>query len=122
VALALTLLAALVERLVEPETYPSLWDAVWWALVTVSTTGYGDVVPHTVPGKIVASIVMINALALIPAITAVVTALLVRRHEEDLREPAAPVRERVVDLEEVIERLDRLERLLARDEDEVLRR
>jgi voltage-gated potassium channel Kch len=108
------------ERLVEPETFPTFGDAVWWALVTVSTTGYGDVVPHTVAGKVVASFVMINALALIPALTAIVTALLVRRRDENRY--AAPPREQAADLEEVIERLDRLERLLARDEDEVLRR
>jgi voltage-gated potassium channel len=111
----LTFGAAVLERLVEPETFPSFGDAVWWAITTVSTTGYGDVVPHTVPGKVVGAFVMINALALIPALTAVVTALLVRRREEILPTPPASGREGALDVDEIIERLDRLERLLARE-------
>lgn len=34
-------------------TVSHYWDAIWWALCTVSTVGYGDIVPVTVPGRIV---------------------------------------------------------------------
>jgi voltage-gated potassium channel Kch len=105
VALGLTFAAAVAERLIEPQTFQSFGDAAWWEIVTVTTTGYGDTVPHTVPGKVVAGIVMVNALALVPAVTAVVTALLVRKHESRL--PSTPDSH-----DELLARLERIERLL----------
>jgi voltage-gated potassium channel len=109
-ALVLTLGAALAEWLIEPETFGSFGDACWWAIVTVSTTGYGDLAPHTTAGKIVAAWVMVTALAWVPAVTAVVMALFIRRQDE--RHPEA----RPVTLEHVLERLDRLERRLVEGE------
>src|SRR5262249_29827067 len=55
-----TLLAARVMHLIEghgqPEKFGTILDAMWWAIVTLGTIGYGDVVPVTVPGRIVASV------------------------------------------------------------------
>ena len=42
------------------EDFATLGDSVWWAIVTMSTVGYGDKVPGTVPGRIVASVTMIS--------------------------------------------------------------
>ncbi|AQZ52233.1 ion transporter [Martelella mediterranea] len=44
--------AWLVEREVQPEAFGSIPSAMWWALVTLTTVGYGDVVPHTVIGRL----------------------------------------------------------------------
>lgn len=76
VALAFTLIAALVERLIEPETFTSYGFACWWAVQTVSTVGYGDVSPHTTAGRAVASAVMIFGMALIPLVTSVIITIL----------------------------------------------
>ncbi|MGN1400205.1 MAG: potassium channel family protein [Bacillus sp. (in: firmicutes)] len=38
--------------IIEPEHFPSFLEGVWWALVTTSTVGYGDYVPHTTLGKL----------------------------------------------------------------------
>ena len=107
VALALTFGAALLVRLVEPDTFTSFGDALWWAVATVSSTGYGDLAPETGAGRAVGATVMVTALTLVPAITAVVTALLVRKREEELRivPPAHPD-----ELHELLERLHRLAR------------
>jgi voltage-gated potassium channel len=76
IAVAFTLLAALLERLIEPETYTSYGLACWWAVQTVSTVGYGDLTPNTTAGRVIASAVMIFGMALIPVVTSVVIAIL----------------------------------------------
>ena len=50
------------EHDVQPATFGSVPAALWWAVVTLTTTGYGDVVPITPLGRIVAALVMICGL------------------------------------------------------------
>lgn len=49
--------------------FPSYGDAVWWAFVTVTTVGYGDFVPHTFMGRVVAVVLMVIGIALISMLT-----------------------------------------------------
>jgi voltage-gated potassium channel len=84
-ASAFTLLAAGLARLVEPETFTSFGAACWWAVQTVSTVGYGDDVPVTVAGRVVATFVMLFGLALVPAITSIVVAILIGRVQDERR-------------------------------------
>ncbi len=56
------------------ETMP---DAIWWAVVTVSTVGYGDAIPVTFVGKILATIVMFSGLILIAILTAIITKMFI---------------------------------------------
>ncbi len=55
------------------EHFKSIPDALWWAVVTVSTVGYGDMVPITILGRIVSSVVMIMGLITIAILTALIT-------------------------------------------------
>src|SRR5665213_1535389 len=50
------------EREVQPETFGNIPSALWWAVATLTTTGYGDVVPITPLGRLVAAFVMICGL------------------------------------------------------------
>src|SRR6202012_288755 len=50
------------ERDVQPGTFGSIPAALWWAVATLTTTGYGDVVPITPIGRLVAAFVMICGL------------------------------------------------------------
>jgi voltage-gated potassium channel len=52
-------LAYLIERQVQPEMFGSVPRALWWAIVTLTTTGYGDVIPMTVIGRMLAGFVMV---------------------------------------------------------------
>ncbi len=53
--------------------FRSFWDGVWWTLVTISTVGYGDLVPSTVGGKTLAVVMMLFGVALLSVITATIS-------------------------------------------------
>tara|TARA_B000000477_G_scaffold51990_1_gene43674 strand:+ start:122 stop:481 length:360 start_codon:yes stop_codon:yes gene_type:complete len=53
-------------------------DGIWWALVTVTTVGYGDITPATTVGRFVASALMFLGLGLIATVTAIVSAKFVQ--------------------------------------------
>ncbi len=59
------------------ETFTDFFTSVWWALVTMTTVGYGDMVPATPLGKIIGSIVIIFGVVLISMFTAAVSSIFV---------------------------------------------
>lgn len=79
VAVAFTTAAAALMRVVEPDRFPTFGSAVWWAAQTVSTVGYGDRVPESWAGQTLAAVVMLFGIALVPAITSLVVAVLVNQ-------------------------------------------
>ena len=58
-------LAYLAEHKVQPETFGSIPHAMWWAVITMTTVGYGDVTPITLTGKFLASIIGIIGLGMV---------------------------------------------------------
>jgi voltage-gated potassium channel len=62
ILLASSSLAYLFERHAQPKLFGSIPAAMWWAIVTVTTTGYGDVTPVTAAGRILAGMVMISGI------------------------------------------------------------
>jgi voltage-gated potassium channel len=55
-------LAYLLERAVQPDAFGSIPAALWWAIVTLTTTGYGDVIPQTAAGRVLAGTVMLSGI------------------------------------------------------------
>lgn len=85
---------------VEPLTVKGgFWSGVWWALVTATTVGYGDISPATVEGRIIAGILMIVGIGLVGTLAASIAAYFVGQQEN-------------AELVAISERLDRIERLL----------
>ena len=64
VLLTAATLSYLFEREVQPAAFGSIPRALWWAIVTLSTTGYGDVVPMTIWGRLLAAWVMVGGIVI----------------------------------------------------------
>ena len=60
----------------------NFWDSLWWSIVTVTTVGYGDIVPVTAGGRIVAVPLLIIGLAVFGLYTASVATWLIRRRAD----------------------------------------
>lgn len=67
--ITVVLLGALVMWLVDQENFSNYGLALWWSAQTVTTVGYGDVVPTNVAGRIVAAVVMFTGIALITVVS-----------------------------------------------------
>jgi voltage-gated potassium channel len=76
-----------VERDAPHANITSFGDAVWWACVTMATVGYGDYYPVTVPGRILAVLLMIGGVAIVGTATATIVSYLNERtrHLRELR-------------------------------------
>ena len=60
------------------ENVKTFGDGIWWALVTVTTVGYGDITPLTTLGRFLASALMFIGLGLVATVTAIVSAKFVQ--------------------------------------------
>ena len=104
-------------RLLDHREYPNVFRGMWWALQTVTTVGYGDVTPQDKIGRLVASVVMFEGIALLAIVTAAVTSSFVERAQRARqaaeataeKDEAARLDARFDDLDG---RLDRVEAML----------
>ncbi|MFZ2004588.1 MAG: cyclic nucleotide-gated ion channel [Stellaceae bacterium] len=80
VLLAAASLAYLLERSTDP-AFSSIPAALWWAIVTLTTTGYGDIVPHTIAGRMLAGVVMVCGIM----VFALLAGILATGYAEEMR-------------------------------------
>jgi voltage-gated potassium channel len=98
VTLVVTVVGGLLMRLTDPDTYPDIWSGLWWAVQTTTTVGYGDLVPGSAVGRVVAALVMLVGIGFITVSTAGITSAFLeaarRRWAAELENPlAAEMRE-----------------------------
>ncbi len=93
---ALTFSGALALRIVEPSATTGFFDALWWSIVTLSTVGYGDIMPITPEGKVVGTLLILAGIGTFGYAAGMVTTW--------LRDP---------DEDEVLTRLTEIDRKLA---------
>jgi voltage-gated potassium channel len=110
--LFLTLVCGVVIRLLDPADFHSIGEGLWWAVQTVTTVGYGDIVPKAVSGRIVATILMVAGIGIISVVTAVITAAFLENVRRRLGDPGHG---------EVMAKLDELDARLGEIESAVRR-
>jgi voltage-gated potassium channel Kch len=124
VTAGLALLAGFIVTLVDREDFPTFGTGLWWAIVTLGTVGYGDVVPHSAWGRVIGSVVILVGVTFISFLTAIVTSYFVsadqavaeeRENErlEALLEATVSLREAAGSLREIQERLATIESKLS---------
>jgi voltage-gated potassium channel len=81
--LAAVVLAGAAQHAVDAGEFGSLWDGVWWAVVTATTVGYGDLYPKTVQGRLIGIVLMFTGIAFLSLLTASVASLFVKQERMD---------------------------------------
>jgi voltage-gated potassium channel len=92
--LAVVVIAGAAEWTFANGEFPTLWDGVWWAVVTATTVGYGDLYPTSPEGRIIGIIVMAMGVAFVSLLTAAIAAKFVRTDAsgtDDLRDALARI-------------------------------
>lgn len=98
---------------IDHENFTTLGQGLWWAVQTVTTVGYGDKVPTSTSGQLVAAAVMLLGLAFLTVITAAITSSFVARATEERTKRAGGAAPATADdVRDINERLDRMEVLL----------
>ncbi|GAA0822198.1 ion transporter [Colwellia sp. D2M02] len=82
-----------IEGKLQPAVFGSILKSLWWSVVTMTTVGYGDVVPVTVFGKVVAAFIMLIGVGLV----ALPAGMLAARFGEELRERKTNLNDHIED-------------------------
>jgi voltage-gated potassium channel len=100
---ALVVVFGVVIWLVDRKDFPTVGLGLWWAVSTVTTVGYGDVVPTTTGGRFVATGLMIIGFASLSLLTGIVASLLVSRQTAaQAHETIIEVEKRLTDIEQLL--------------------
>ena len=103
---SMTVLAGLLMTVVDHDNFPSLGSGLWWAVQTVTTVGYGDDVPTTVSGQLVAVLVMLLGIGFLTVITAAITSTFISRSRQTPPEADTPTAEQWRQMNERLERIE----------------
>jgi voltage-gated potassium channel len=73
----------LVEHAAQPEKFTSIPETIWWAVVTLTTIGYGDIAPITPLGKALTSVIVLFGIGVFALPTAILTAAILDAGSQD---------------------------------------
>ena len=75
--------AGILVRVIDHQDFQTVGDGMWWAIVTLATVGYGDIVPHTAWGRVVGSVVIVVGVTFLSFLTATVTSMFVSADQDE---------------------------------------
>jgi voltage-gated potassium channel len=106
--IAITFASGVLMTVVDHENYQSLGSGFWWAIQTTTTVGYGDNVPTTAAGRLLAAFVMLFGIGFLAVITAAITSTFVARTAQrgDGLGAEAPTAEQVRTLDRRLELIE----------------
>jgi voltage-gated potassium channel Kch len=93
----------------EPERFEHVGEGVWWAITTITTVGYGDLVPATAAGRLLGAGLMLLGFAALAFVTATMASIIVGEVKSEERLIEREESEILALLAELNERLERLE-------------
>ncbi len=108
--LVITGVAGVAAWVLSPKGFGSLGDSLWWAAQTVTTVGYGDVVPETSGGRLIGLFVMVVGVGAVSLITALVTSSFITFQQHRAGGELDRHQELLDALARIEQRLDALER------------
>ena len=106
VATVMTVVTGLLMTVIDHDRFPSLGGGLWWAVQTVTTVGYGDYVPESTGGRLLAALVMLLGIGFITVITAAITSTFVARAKRPQAGSDDPLAEQLGRIEERLERIE----------------
>ncbi len=112
VSTTITVIAGVLMTVVDPN-FSTIGQGLWWAAQTVTTVGYGDDVPTSFGGQLVAVLVMLLGVAFLTVVTASITSSFVERSRRD-RGPTEAETATAEQLRRLDQRLERIEAALRR--------
>jgi voltage-gated potassium channel len=72
-----------IEHDAQPEKFASIGDAVWWAVATLTTVGYGDVYPVTALGKILSGIIALIGIGFVALPTGIISSAFIEKIQDE---------------------------------------
>jgi voltage-gated potassium channel len=73
VTVSISIISGVLIHFTDKASFPNIGDGLWWAIQTVTTVGYGDLVPTSTAGRLIGGLVMVVGIGFLTVITAVIT-------------------------------------------------
>jgi len=103
----LAVAGAIVMRIADHHDFPTLGLALWWALQTITTVGYGDVVPTTRLGQVVGGVEMVLGISFVAFLIAGVTSTVIQRGQsQKVASTDDPIAHGLAELHETLRQLE----------------
>jgi voltage-gated potassium channel Kch len=112
-----TVAGGVLVRIFDHKDFHTLSDAMWWALQTVTTVGYGDITPKTGVGRAIGSVVLLYSVAFFTILTAAIATSFIERARTQRQAAAGHEDPVLARLDDIVVRLERLEQRLTANEE-----
>ncbi|WP_143139320.1 potassium channel family protein, partial [Alkalibacterium sp. 20] len=84
-------------------------DSLWWAFVTSTTVGYGDIVPYTNIGRLIAVVLMLTGIGIFGALTSTITSFFMNNNDDKIENQNMEIKELNIKITQLLEKMDRNE-------------